>query len=130
MKKILFLLFIATTFVACQKEDQNGDLGGFWKIMEIEEHATGTTTYLTDKSHFWGIQLDLLEIRKSDANRHYFRFQHTGDSLFVQKITNQEADMRLWGIYDNNDERFGVLHLNDKSMILNSRNARITFRSF
>ena len=53
MKKILFLLFIATTFVACQKEDQNGDLGGFWKIMEIEEHATGTTTYLADKSHFW-----------------------------------------------------------------------------
>ena len=130
MKKILFILFITTTLAACQKKDDNGDLGAFWKIMEIEEHSTGKTTYLAESSHFWGIQLNLLEIRKTNDDRYYFRFQHVGDSLFVQGINEKQADLKLWGIYDNENERYGILHLNDKSMILNSKNAKVTFRSF
>lgn len=130
MKKIVFILFTAIACTACQKEDNNGDLGSFWKIMTIEEHSTGTTVNLVNESHFWGIQLDLLEIRKTTGIRNYFRFQHVGDSLFVQGINNLESDLKLWGIYDNANERYGVLHLDDKSMILDSKNARITFRSF
>ena len=130
MKKIFYILFVAVTFTACQKEDENGDLGAFWKIMEIEEHGTGITTYLADKSHFWAIQLNLLEIRKTYDDRHYCRFQHTGDSLFVQTINNDDTDLKAWGIYENGNERYAVLLLNDKSMILNSKYAKVTFKKF
>lgn len=130
MKKILYILFTATMFIACQKEDENGDLGAFWKVMSVEEHSTGNVAYLTDESCFWGIQLDLLEIRKIKDDKYYFRFQHTGDSLMVQGINNENVDFKLWGIYDNSNERYAVELLNSKSMILNSKNARVTFRKF
>lgn len=117
------------TFIACQKEDDNGDLGGFWKLLEIEEVNSTTPINVADESRFWCIQLDLLEIRLSRYDRHYSRFQHVGDSLFVQTI-NDNTDLSAYGIYNNNNERYGVLHLNRKSMVLRSKYAKLTFRKF
>ena len=37
MKKIIIALLVAVTITACQKEDDNGDLGGFWKLLKIEK---------------------------------------------------------------------------------------------
>ena len=130
MKKALFILLLATTFVACQKEDENGDLSAFWKILEIEDHSTGETINLTEESHFWSIQLNLLEIRQTEEDITYCRFQHTGDSLMVQAVEPQDADLKLWGIYDNTNERYKVLLLNSKNMILNSKYAKIIFKHF
>ena len=129
MKKIIIFMFAAMTFIACQKEDENGDLGGFWKLMEIAEEGA---TELIDTKHdnrFWGIQLNLLEIRINDKERHYCRFQHVGDSLFVQTI-DDNTNLQAYGIYNNSNERYGVLHLSSKSMILRSKFAKLTFRKF
>lgn len=128
MKKILIFLLAAISFTACQKEDENGELGGFWKIMEIEEEGMPPISTINEK-RFWGIQLHLLEIRVTEEDKHYCRFQHVGDSLFVQTI-DDDYDLRAYGIYKNGNERYGVLHLNSKSMILRSKYAKITFRKF
>ncbi len=129
MKKIILILLATATFIACQKEDDNGDLGGFWKLLEIEEANSTTPINVADESRFWCIQLDLLEIRLSRYDRHYSRFQHVGDSLFVQTI-NDNTDLSAYGIYNNSNERYGVLHLNSKSMVLRSKYAKLTFRKF
>ena len=129
MKKIILILLATATFIACQKEDDNGDLGGFWKLLEIEEANSTTPINVADESRFWCIQLDLLEIRLSQYDRHYSRFQHVGDSLFVQTI-NDNTDLSAYGIYNNSNERYGVLHLNSKSMVLRSKYAKLTFRKF
>lgn len=129
MKKIILILLATATFIACQKEDDNGDLGGFWKLLEIEEVNSTTPINVADESRFWCIQLDLLEIRLSRYDRHYSRFQHVGDSLFVQTI-NDNTDLSAYGIYNNSNERYGVLHLNSKSMVLRSKYAKLTFRKF
>ena len=39
MKKILFLLLGITLFASCQKKDDNGDLGGNWKLLQIEDRT-------------------------------------------------------------------------------------------
>lgn len=129
MRKIIFLLLATVAFTACQKEDENGDLGGFWKLLEINEENTYTSIDVTEESRFWGIQLNLLEIRIAKNNKHYCRFQHVGDSLFIQTI-DDDTDLRAYGIYNNSNERFGVLHLSSKSMILRSKYAKLTFRKF
>lgn len=129
MKKIIIFILVACTFICCQKKDDNGDLGGFWKLIEIEETGSDTPTDVAMESRFWGIQLDLLEIRITQARRHYCRFQHVGDSLFVQTI-DDDTDLRAFGIYNNTDERYAVLQLNRKSMILRSKYAKLTFRKF
>lgn len=129
MKKIIIFILVACTFICCQKKDDNGDLGGFWKLIEIEETGSDTPTDVAMESRFWGIQLDLLEIRITNNDRHYFRFQHVSDSLFIQTITDK-ADLRAYGIYENHNERYKVVRLNRKSMILRSKYAKLTFRKF
>ena len=129
MKKIVFILFTAIACTACQKEDNNGDLGAFWKIMTIEEHSTGTTVNLVNESHFWGIQLDLLEIRTAPLTAYYYRFRNTGDSLFI-KATGHDKDLKVYGVYNNADERYAIEQLTDKRMTLRSKSAKIRFRKF
>ena len=62
MKRIFVLMMAGLLFAACQKEDDNGDLGGFWKLLKVEEVQTGRVIDTKDDDRFWSIQLDLLDI--------------------------------------------------------------------
>lgn len=124
MKKIIIALLVAVTITACQKEDDNGDLGGFWKLLKIEK-SDGETIDTKEASLFWRVQLDLIQI--GDC---YGRFQHTGDSLFIQMIDVAPAILKEHGIENPANERFAVEHLSRKSMTLKSDYARLRFRKF
>ena len=124
MKRAIFIILTATTILcSCQKEDKNGDLGGFWKIMETVDY-NGARTDSKEHKRFWRVQLDLMRIAYS-----YARFQHTGDSLFVQLIDHNGKGLQHYGIY-NKEERFAVEHLDRNGMILKSDSVRIRFRKF
>ena len=123
MKKIMFIL-IAAMLASCQKEDDNGDLGGFWKLMQVEEAIEGNIINTRDSSLFWAIQLDLIQIEYGNG-----RFQHIKDSLFIQMIT-MPGKPKEYGLYNPKDERFGVLHLDRNGMILRSKDATLTLKKF
>ena len=125
MKRIIFILSVITLLTACQKEDKNGDLGGFWKLKQIEEIATDSIIDLRDKDNFWSIQLKLLTTTGGGKGR----FQHVGDSLYVQMIYSPE-NPKEFGFYNPKDERFGVKHLDRNGMILQSKDAILTFKKF
>ena len=74
MKKIAFIQITLTALASCQKEDHNGDLGGFWKLQQIELADSVLNT--REKSCFWAVQLDLIQIGNGKG-----RFQHVADSL-------------------------------------------------
>lgn len=127
MKRIISILAALTAIVlltACQKEDKNGDLGGFWKLLQIEETATEKVIDKRDEDRFWAIQLKLISIEKGLG-----RFQHIGDSLFIQMMTATE-NPKEYGLYNPSDERFRVNHLDRNRMILQSKDAVLTFRKF
>lgn len=117
------MIAAATLFCSCQKEDKNGDLGGFWKIMERVD-SKGVTTDTKEESLFWAVQLKLLRIGNT-----YARFQHTGDSLFVQLIDHNGKRLTPYGIYKK-EERFAVEHLDRNGMILKSDSVKLRFRKF
>ena len=124
MKKTIFLLIGIALSVACQKEDNNGDLGGNWKLLQIEDFTSDSIIDKKEEDRFWAIQLDLIQIGNGKG-----RFQHVNDSLFVQmirKTTNPEQ----YGLYDQDNARYSVEHLSRKSMILRSRFAELKFRKF
>lgn len=125
MKRIIFILSVITLLTACQKEDKNGDLGGFWKLKQIEEIATDSIIDLRDKDNFWSIQLKLLTTTDGGKGR----FQHVGDSLYIQMIYSPE-NPKEFGFYNPKDERFGVKHLDRNGMILQSKDAILTFKKF
>ncbi|MBR6649686.1 MAG: lipocalin-like domain-containing protein [Bacteroidaceae bacterium] len=124
MKRVLFTMIVtALMLCSCQKEDKNGDLGGFWKIMETVD-AKGVCVDTKEESLFWRVQLKLMQIGKA-----YARFQHTGDSLFVQMIEHSGKGLQHLGIY-RKEERFAVEHLDRNGMILISDSVKIRFRKF
>lgn len=125
MKRIIFILSVITLLTACQKEDKNGDLGGFWKLKQIEEIATDSIIDLRDKDNFWSIQLKLLTTTGGGKGR----FQHVGDSLYIQMIYSP-GNPKEFGFYNPKDERFGVKHLDRNGMILQSKEAILTFKKF
>lgn len=125
MKKTIYLTLAIALLASCQKQDENGDLGGFWKLLQIEEHKNDTTIVTREKDLFWSIQLNLL----TTTNGGKGRFQHTGDSLYIQMIYSP-TNAREIGMYNPKDERFGVKHLNRSRMVLQSEEVTLTFRKF
>ncbi len=125
MKKSLYILLTAALFVSCQKADDNGDLGGWWKLLQIEELENDTIIDKREEDCFWAIQLRMITTKNGGKGR----FQHTGDSLFIQML-QKPADCEEVGMYNSGDERFGVNKLTKKSMILQSDKVTLMFRKF
>ena len=128
--KLIFAFLLSFVFVtSCQKADDNGNLGGFWKLLEIEYVADGSIKDLRQKSYFMSLHLDLMELRGNGS--HYARFQHSGDSLFIQMIGG-DADTKLLDSFGLNgqEQRFFVQKLNDKSLIIKSVYSKLQFKKF
>ena len=124
MKKIAILLLGLIVFTSCHKEDDNGDLGGFWKLQQIELSENDSIINTRGESRFWAVQLDVIQIAEGKG-----RFQHVKDSLFVQLVTLPKEPQH-YGLFNPEDERFGVLHLDRNGMILRSKDATLTFKKF
>lgn len=124
MKRTIYLLLTMFLFISCQKEDKNGDLGGFWKLQQIEDFGNDTIVDKRNEDRFWAIQLDLIQIGTGKG-----RFQHVRDSLFIQMIykTHEAGE---YGLYNQENARYGVEHLSRKSMILRYEDKELTFRKF
>lgn len=122
---LLFLFLVAS----CQKADDNGELGGFWKLLDIEYVASGDKIDCRENSCFMAVQLDLMQLRGNGS--HYARFQHRGDSLFIQMI-GADADEQLLASMgmDGQEQRFYVRKLTDKSLVLESLYSVLSFRKF
>ena len=103
MKKIIYILLCAALFTSCQKADDNGDLGGWWKLLQIEDIKNDTVIDKRGEDRFWAIQLRMITTNNGGKGR----FQHIGDSLFVQMI-QKPSDGKNVGMYTPEDERFGV----------------------
>ena len=60
MKRIIYALLCITLAISCQKADNNGDLGGWWKLMQIEEIENDTIIDKSNEDCFWAIQLEMI----------------------------------------------------------------------
>lgn len=129
MKKALYIILSAALLASCQKADDNGDLGGFWKLLQIEELKNDTIIDKREESCFWAIQLRMITANRNGGVIGKGRFQHTGDSLFVQMI-QKPGNGKVVGLYSPENERFCVNRLTNKSMVLQSDSVILTFRKF
>ncbi len=129
MRKVLYIILSAALLASCQKADDNGDLGGFWKLLQIEELKNDTIIDKREESCFWAIQLRMITANRNGGVIGKGRFQHTGDSLFVQMI-QKPGNGKVVGLYSPENERFCVNRLTNKSMVLQSDSVILTFHKF
>ena len=125
MKKMIFLLLGIALFTSCQKEDNNGDLGGNWKLLQIEDFTSDSILDKKEEDRFWAIQLRMIATNNGSKGR----FQHIEDSLFIQ-MAQEFPGCKEYGFYNPTDERFHVNKLENRSMILQSDEVILRFRKF
>ena len=129
MKMFFASLMFLFLVVSCQKADDNGELGGFWKLLDIEYVVSGDKVDCREKNYFMAVQLDLMELRGNGSQ--YARFQHQGDSLFIQIIGDNVGSGFLGSFgMDGQEQRFYVHKLTSKSMVIESLYSVLTFKKF
>ena len=126
--KLGFILFVSLFTASCQKADDNGELGAFWKLLEVEHHAEASKSDHRLQSLFMAVQLNLMQF--SGNGLHYARFQHQGDSLFVQMIGDADDEFfENFGFYGP-ELRFLIERLNRNSLVLKSEHTTLYFKKF
>ena len=124
MRRIIFLLLGIGLFFSCQKLDDNGDFGGYWKLLQIEDFEGDSIIDKRGEDRFWAVQLDLIQIGTGKG-----RFQRTDDSLFIQMIYKTEKPEE-YGLFHQEDASYCIEHLTNRSMGLRCNEARLLFRKF
>ena len=142
----IFLLLLT----GCSIEtSDNGVLDGRWQLMEIN-YFDGSNRKVETKEQliFWDIQYKLISIHSMSGKLHdslteesLCRFNYTKDSLKLSDFYRhfREADQKIddplttyfqkTGI-NGIKANFAVLHLDRKTMLLQSDYAKLSFRKF
>lgn len=150
MAAVAGLLLALDSLSSCTLEtSSNGNLDGYWHLESIDTLATGHTGDYSNRRFFWGIEHRLISV--SDIDRegrtgYYFRFEQTGDSLFLGKVykNNWHQDngenggdipvddvevLRYYGVNEL-EEHFAKEALSGSKMVLRSKTLRLKFRRF
>lgn len=142
MKKVCYFFMACILMTACELETSpNGDLDGFWQLTFIDTLSTGSSADMRASGIFWAVQMRLLEVQDTGTGKSvFFRFRHTGDSLFLHDpyfdvrrpdiIEVKDAmELQPYGI-GHLEERFAVLGLDGNKMRLQSERLRLHFRRY
>lgn len=134
----LFVLFLPFVLFSCDKEDDNGRLGGLWQMKEWKAVPSGEIKATKEDRIFYSVQLDLMKFQKiGDTGSDYFlsRFSHKGDSLIIGTVYSRPKDsivsvslLAPYGVPA--DGRFHIDHLSDHTLVLSSDSALLTFRKY
>jgi hypothetical protein len=145
MKKLLYIL-VLLGFSSCELEtSDNGDLDGNWQLLSIDTLNTGGINNVKDKQIFYAVQFHLINIyaqniKSESTPNSFFHFSQTKDSLILYSTDATQYDteahkdsiltrLRPLGI-NSLEEHFKIETLNNKYMILKSKELRLNFRNF
>ena len=142
----IFLLLLTSCSI---ETSDNGKLDGRWQLMELS-YLDGSNKKVETKEQliFWDIQYKLISIHCMTGKLHeslteesLCRFTFTGDSLKLfdfyrhYREADQKIDDPLTTYFQKTGingikANFAVLHLDRKTMLLQSDYAKLSFRKF
>ena len=137
MKKILYILLVTSTLIACDKVYINGDLDGMWKLQQVE--SSSTTHYPTDI--YYSFQRHLTQISKHYEEKLPLRYlgnlYYHGDTVtmsgfrkYLEEENVASPDI-LEGFHLYNDSTVFIIEkLNDETLIMRNEERRYTLRKW
>lgn len=138
-----FSAFLVFSFSSCELETSgNGDLDGFWHLVQVDTLQTGGVKDTSKELFFWSFQVNLLEL--SDRSYHIpiymARFNHENGQLKVtqpclynrdegnEMVTEENVkDISPYGL-NALEETFRVEELSGSRMTLSNGTLRLYFK--
>ena len=135
--------FLVFSFTSCELETSgNGDLDGFWHLVQVDTLQTGGVNDTSKDLFFWSFQVNLLEL--SDRSYHIptymARFNHENGQLKVtqpclynrdegnEMVTEENVkDISPYGL-NALEETFRVEELSGSRMTLSNGTLRLYFK--
>ena len=135
--------FLISSFTSCELETSgNGDLDGFWHLVQVDTLQTGGVKDTSKDLFFWSFQVNLLEL--SDRSYHIpiymARFNHDNGQLKVtqpclynrdegnEMVTEENVkDISPYGL-NALEETFRVEELSGSRMTLSNGTLRLYFK--
>ncbi len=143
MRKLLYLLLSCLFLsISCTLEkSDNGDFDGFWQLSLIDTLSSQNSVDMRDSGYFWAVQYDLLVLRETNQRNEYIcNFRLIGDSLYINNpyiLWRDSSDIKLndpsvlkrFGI-NNLEEKFKIINMNAKRIVLESQIIRLHLRKY
>lgn len=124
---IATVILTVSLLTGCRKGGINGDLDGQWRIITIENLATGEISEPTNL--FYCIYLHTVNL-SSPSVAATANMTYSGKTLKLDFPTVKDAaSLNKWGIYST-ETTFNIERLDSSHLTLASENARITLRKF
>ena len=135
MKKIIYILLVSTTLIACDKVYINGDLDGMWQLKMVENNNDASTTY--HKNIYYSFQRNLTFISRQDETNNPLRYlgnlyyDEQEKSVTINGLRNFPYekyvatlnDLKQFMIFDTNTT-FNIIELDNEQLIMEWNNYR------
>lgn len=154
IKTFFYSFLLILFFSSCEnKWPKNGNLDGFWQLMNITKD--GVTTDVNQQT-YWSIRTNLVQFNVLSGGKYFCHFSREGDNLvltdFCQEAINQDKEtsidpwisdslstqLNVFGIYPSKDlqhservtQTFRFITLTYDTMVLESQGYTLNFRKF
>lgn len=119
----------------------NGDFDGFWQLSLIDTLSSQNSVDMRDSGYFWAVQYDLLVLRETNQRKEYIcKFKLMDDSILISNpyiLWRDSSDIKLndpsvlkkFGI-NNLEEKFKIINMNSKKIVLESQFIRLHLRKY
>lgn len=127
MTAIVISLFLGLS--ACRRATHNGKIDGNWRITEIHNNITGSST--TPENLFMAVQLELVQFRGRPGILTGHLLYSKGDAKMGIEFPDNpsSAALEAYGLFEN-PVTFDIIQLDSKSLVLKSDLSTITARRF
>lgn len=136
---LIALLLLLPALAACDKVDDNGDFGGYWRLEAYGPDAD-PGALAAPKSITWGVRCNVIEVRRlfgtppgGKEGKYYYTFVRNGDVLQLTAAyeCRTQSDVAVpfselpadWAI--PHDGRLKVLQLSRSTLVLEGRDATV-----
>lgn len=130
-----FSAFLIFSFTSCELEaSHNGNLDGFWHLVEIDTLQSGGVKDTSEDLLFWSFQVNLLELSDHNYNNYIYmaRFDHSDGKLQVTKpckYNRYEGNEMLTEESVNAVAPYGLNALEENFFVEQLSSSRMTLRN-
>lgn len=134
------LLFLILPFMGCDKVDDNGDFGGFWRLEDASAPESVHAVLPAPHSLTWGVRCEVIQVRRlfgatdeKSGAIYYFTFVRTSDVLQLAEAFRSDGSHDVPVAFSElpedmavpDDGRLKILKLSRSTLVVEGKHATV-----